>query len=83
MPRSDHSGWQREFGDARFVGGRRPPSPEEDARKKAAHALEKEAHQPNGGGVDWIATLQKTDPKKSKQLQETTPSETPLRPLTR
>jgi hypothetical protein len=81
--RSDHSGWRRNFGDERYIGGRRKSSPEEDARKKAAHALEKEAHQPNGGSVDWITTLQKTDPKKAKKLQQTTPSETPLRPLIR
>ena len=78
--RSDHSGWQKSQPE-RHVVGRRPPSPEEHERQRLAH--ESEAHQPNGGGLDWFSVMQKKNPTKAKQKQQTTPSETPFRPLTR
>jgi hypothetical protein len=66
--RSDRSGCR----DDRYVGGRRPDTPDERARKRLAHLQEMQAHQPNGGGLDWLTTLQRTDPKKVKKLQQTT-----------
>jgi hypothetical protein len=82
MPRSDHhSGWQRRWGRDRYIGGRRESSPAEDERKRLAHEAESEAHP--ASGLDWLTTLQKTNPEKAKRLQQTTPSETPLRPLSR
>ena len=71
MPRLDHSGWQRSQPE-RHVAGRRPPSPEERERQRLAHETESEAHQANSGGLDWLTTIQKKNPKKAKQLQQTT-----------
>jgi hypothetical protein len=71
--------WKQE----RYVAGRRAPSPQEDSRKKEAHACERESHQANGGGLNWLITLQGTDPKKAKQKQQTTPAAMPLRSLNR
>ncbi len=71
MPRSDHSGWQRGQPE-RQVAGRRKPSAEEHERQRLAHEREMEAHQANSGGLDWLITLEKKDPKKAKQLQQTT-----------
>lgn len=71
MPRSDMSGWQRQQPE-RYVAGRREPSPEEHERQRLAHEQEMEAHQPNSGGLDWLTTMQRKDPKKAKQVQQTT-----------
>ena len=71
--RIDISGWQRQQ-PGRYVAGRRPPSPEEFERQRRAHEAESEAHQANSGGVDWLTTMQKKNPKKARQLQKTTQS---------
>jgi len=68
MPRSDHSGWQRQQPE-RHVAGRRPPSPAETKCQRLAHEQEMEAHQPNSGGLDWLTTMQKKNLKKARQLQ--------------
>lgn len=72
MPRSDHSGWQRQWGDKRYIGGRRSPSAAEHERQRLAHEEENSAHQANSGGLNWLITLGKKDAKKAKQLQQTT-----------
>jgi len=77
--RSDMSGWQRQYGDKRYVGGRRDPSPTEEERKRLAHEDDNSAHQANSGGLNWLVTLEKKDPKKAKQLQQTTQHPAPLR----
>jgi hypothetical protein len=69
--RIDMSGWQRQQPE-RYVAGRRPPSPEEHKRQLLAHEAESEAHQANNGGLDWLTTMQRKNPKKAKQLQQTT-----------
>jgi hypothetical protein len=60
------------------VAGRRPPSPEENERQRLAHEREMEAHRPNSGGLDWLTTMQKKNPKKAKQRQQTASNATPL-----
>jgi hypothetical protein len=79
--RKDMSGWQRQFGSERYVGGRRPDSPQERERQRLAHEQEMESHPPSG--LDWLTALQGKNPEKAKRLQQTTPSETPLRQLIR
>ena len=69
--RADHSGWQRGQPE-RWVAGRRKPSPQERKRQRLAHEQEMEAHQANSGGLDWLSTMQKRNPKKAKELQQTT-----------
>ena len=54
------------------MAGRREPSPEEHERQRLAHEAESEAHQANIDGLDWLTTMQRKNPKKAKQLQQTT-----------